>query len=96
MEVRIKKVHAVAVWSWVKTGGEDELCAVCQNPLDGCAPGSTFPGDDSPVIWGKCKHAFHLHCINSWLGTNNSCPICRRDWEFEEARGEEWPNLFFI
>ena len=23
-----------------------------------------FPGDDSPVVWGVCTHAFHLQCIN--------------------------------
>ena len=64
MKIKIKKIHAIGVWSWVKSGGEDERCAVCQNPLDGCAPGSSFPGDDSPVVWGKCNHAFHLQCIN--------------------------------
>ena len=68
MKIKVKKIHAVGVWSWVKSGGEDERCAVCQNPLDGCAPGSSFPGDDSPVVWGKCNHAFHLQCINRWLG----------------------------
>ena len=93
MKIKVKKIHAVGVWSWVKSGGEDERCAVCQNPLDGCAPGSSFPGDDSPVVWGKCNHAFHLQCINRWLGTNNTCPICRREWEFQEANhGKQGSN----
>ena len=92
MKIKVKKIHAVGVWSWVKSGGEDERCAVCQNPLDGCAPGSSFPGDDSPVVWGKCNHAFHLQCINRWLGTNNTCPICRREWEFQEANRQSNSN----
>jgi len=24
-----------------------------------------------------CNHTFHLHCIDHWLGINNTCPICR-------------------
>jgi hypothetical protein len=33
-------------------------------------------------VWGKCAHSFHLLCISTWLQTKNSCPICRRNWEF--------------
>lgn len=33
-------------------------------PFDGCPPEAKFPGDDAPVIWGTCDHAFHLQCIN--------------------------------
>jgi hypothetical protein len=34
--------------------------------------------------WGRCSHAFHLHCVLKWLDTehaNNKCPICRQNWE---------------
>jgi anaphase-promoting complex subunit 11 len=55
------------------------------------AEGAEFPGDDSPVVWGDCQHAFHLRCLQQWLSTNNSCPICRRDWNFasDENEGEK-------
>lgn len=56
-KVDIKKWHAVGVWSW-EAG--DDMCGICRNPFDGCPPESKFPGDDSPVVWGKCGHAFHL------------------------------------
>jgi hypothetical protein len=36
------------------------MCGICRNPFDGCPPESKFPGDDSPVVWGTCGHAFHL------------------------------------
>ncbi|RMZ57471.1 hypothetical protein APUTEX25_004305 [Auxenochlorella protothecoides] len=56
-------------------------------PFDGCPPEARFPGDDSPVVWGTCAHAFHLQCINRWLSSQSEqrCPICRRHWEFKQA-----------
>jgi len=29
----------------------------------------------------SCNHEFHIHCINIWLGLNNSCPNCRDDFD---------------
>jgi anaphase-promoting complex subunit 11 len=53
-------------------------------------PPGSFPGEDSPVVWGKCGHAFHLQCVSKWLNqpsSKNSCPICRQDWEFGQNPG---------
>ena len=33
----------------------------------------------------QCTHYFHIMCINTWLHNKNSCPICRRKWEFASA-----------
>lgn len=24
-----------------------------------------------------CKHAFHMECIDNWLSTHTTCPLCR-------------------
>jgi hypothetical protein len=60
--------------------------------------GSGVPGDDSPVVWGQCGHAFHLQCITKWLTsqTEQRCPICRGNWEFAQdkaAAGGEGGDL---
>jgi hypothetical protein len=26
----------------------------------------------------KCKHYFHIDCLNKWREINNNCPYCRR------------------
>ncbi|KAL2321036.1 hypothetical protein Fmac_030005 [Flemingia macrophylla] len=43
-------------------------CVVCLNE---------FQDHDMLRVLPKCKHAFHLHCIEVWLRTNAQCPLCR-------------------
>ena len=82
IDVRIKSYRAVAHWTW---NANDDVCGICQAAFEGVCPGVKFPGEDCPVVWGKCGHAFHLQCVSKWLGqaaAKNSCPICRQEWEF--------------
>ncbi|KAG1677335.1 hypothetical protein FOA52_010714 [Chlamydomonas sp. UWO 241] len=86
--VTIKHWHGVAEWTWCE--GDDDICGICRTAYDGCAPDVKYPGDDSPVVWGACAHAFHLQCIQKWLAssTEQRCPMCRRTWSYKAA-GEE-------
>jgi len=87
-KIKIKRLHMVASWTW---NGPEELCGICHTELDGCAPEAQFPGDDSPVVWGQCTHAFHLSCIDEWCQKQNdapTCPMCRRPWEIAADNNE--------
>ncbi|KAG0583933.1 hypothetical protein KC19_3G172700 [Ceratodon purpureus] len=44
-------------------------CAVCLNE---------FANEDRLRLLPKCKHAFHVECIDTWLLSNSTCPLCRR------------------
>uniref|UniRef100_A0A0D9VM10 RING-type E3 ubiquitin transferase n=1 Tax=Leersia perrieri TaxID=77586 RepID=A0A0D9VM10_9ORYZ len=44
-------------------------CAVCL---------CEFAGDDQLRLLPKCSHAFHLECIDTWLLSHSTCPLCRR------------------
>mmetsp|Transcript_9150 Transcript_9150/g.13844 ORF Transcript_9150/g.13844 Transcript_9150/m.13844 type:complete len:156 (+) Transcript_9150:166-633(+) len=81
LRVRIKKYHGVAHWTW-NCGDDDEVCGICQSAYEGVAPGAKFPGDECPVVLGKCGHCFHLQCVTTWLSTRQTCPMCRSNWEF--------------
>uniref|UniRef100_K4AMR0 Anaphase-promoting complex subunit 11 n=12 Tax=PACMAD clade TaxID=147370 RepID=K4AMR0_SETIT len=83
MKVKILQWHAVASWTW---DAQDETCGICRMAFDGCCPDCKFPGDDCPLIWGACNHAYHLHCILKWVNSQTStplCPMCRREWQFK-------------
>jgi anaphase-promoting complex subunit 11 len=69
------------------------MCGICRAPFDGNPPEANFPGDDAPVVWGVCSHAFHIQCINKWLSSQpeQKCPFCRRPWEFKQA--EAMPSV---
>ncbi|CAB9499644.1 promoting complex subunit 11 [Seminavis robusta] len=87
LTVRIKRHHAVAQWVW---GNHDpnEVCGICQSAYEGVAPGGRWPGEDCPVVWGKCSHSFHLQCVVTWLNgptARGTCPICRQEWALEES-----------
>jgi hypothetical protein len=51
-------------------GGNKEPfdCAVCL---------CEFDGEDRLRLLPVCGHAFHLQCIDTWLLSNSTCPLCR-------------------
>jgi anaphase-promoting complex subunit 11 len=86
----------IGKWTWK---GEEEVCGICKSELDGTSPESEYPGDDCPVVWGKCTHPFHLTCIMKWLTSqeqqnlDQNCPVCRRKWEFSEEKKVDAQNI---
>ncbi|CAL5015201.1 unnamed protein product [Urochloa decumbens] len=43
-------------------------CAVCLSP---------FTPDAELRLLPACRHAFHADCVDAWLRTTPSCPLCR-------------------
>ncbi|KAI9365758.1 RING/U-box [Pilaira anomala] len=87
MKVKINSWNMVATWSWdVKEN--DDVCGICHSEYDHCCPNCKMPGDDCPLIWGECKHVFHLHCLMTWFqsSTNDErCPMDRTAWKTATA-----------
>ncbi|XP_004501635.1 RING-H2 finger protein ATL43-like [Cicer arietinum] len=50
-------------------GQKDGLdCAVCL---------SKFESSEILRLLPKCKHAFHVECVDTWLEAHSTCPLCR-------------------
>ncbi|KAL9690936.1 hypothetical protein QQ045_011351 [Rhodiola kirilowii] len=43
-------------------------CAVCLNE---------FEDDETLRLLPKCDHVFHPECIDAWLSSHTTCPVCR-------------------
>ncbi|KAK1314635.1 E3 ubiquitin-protein ligase ATL6 [Acorus calamus] len=43
-------------------------CAICINE---------FEDDETLRLLPKCDHVFHTECIDTWLATHTTCPVCR-------------------
>ncbi|KAJ4765874.1 RING/U-box superfamily protein [Rhynchospora pubera] len=51
-------------------GDGSAQCVVCLEQLE--------EGEKVRVLL-RCKHLFHVNCINMWLRLHSTCPICRAD-----------------
>ncbi|XP_057448765.1 RING-H2 finger protein ATL72-like [Lotus japonicus] len=47
---------------------ESDTCAVCLGDFEDGEELRTLP---------ECLHSFHVPCIDTWLHSHSSCPICR-------------------
>ena len=53
----------------------DATCSICFEPLG------------SNCVALRCKHAFHAPCIDAWLESRDSCPLCKRVARPAKVRG---------
>ena len=58
----------------------EHSCAICQDALTSEQEGRKL---------NACGHWFHKNCIDTWLGTNVHCPVCRHDIREPATHSEE-------
>ncbi|KAL8545840.1 hypothetical protein ACS0TY_005820 [Phlomoides rotata] len=63
-------IDALPVFSYKEIVGAEEPfdCAVCL---------CEFSETDQLRLLPMCSHAFHMNCIDTWLLSNSTCPLCR-------------------
>ncbi|XP_058760739.1 E3 ubiquitin-protein ligase RING1-like [Vicia villosa] len=81
-------INAITVVKFKKGEGliDGSDCSVCL---------SEFEEDENLRLLPKCNHAFHLPCIDTWLGSHTSCPMCRAPIVVDPLRIPSMePNVF--
>ncbi|KAK8601432.1 hypothetical protein V6N13_058858 [Hibiscus sabdariffa] len=47
---------------------EETECSICLG---------VFEDEEVLKVLPQCKHAYHSQCVDKWLGSRSSCPLCR-------------------
>ncbi|WVY89241.1 hypothetical protein V8G54_034755, partial [Vigna mungo] len=58
------------MFSSLKGSKQGLECTVCL---------SQFEDTEMLRLLPKCKHAFHMNCIDKWLESHSTCPLCRNN-----------------
>lgn len=63
-------IKSIRVYKYKRSEGfvEGTDCSVCL---------SEFEESERLRLLPKCNHAFHVRCIDTWLKSHSSCPLCR-------------------
>ncbi|KAL8231568.1 hypothetical protein R6Q57_001346 [Mikania cordata] len=62
-------IDALPVFMYKVVGANEPFdCAVCL---------CEFSENDKLRLLPTCSHAFHINCIDTWLLSNSTCPLCR-------------------
>ncbi|XP_015060718.1 E3 ubiquitin-protein ligase ATL42-like [Solanum pennellii] len=72
-------------FSMLKGSRQGLECAVCL---------SKFEDVEVLRLLPKCKHAFHINCIDQWLEKHSSCPLCRHKVRVEDNSLLTYSNSF--
>nr|KAJ0187738.1 hypothetical protein LSAT_V11C900473570 [Lactuca sativa] len=58
-----------------------EICAICKDRV--------FNNEDKIAKQLGCGHMYHGDCIVPWLGSRNTCPVCRYELPTDDPEYEE-------
>ncbi|KAF4353029.1 RING-H2 finger protein ATL57 [Cannabis sativa] len=65
-----------------KENNRNVECAICLGE---------FGENDDVKVMPFCRHVFHPCCIDTWLASHVTCPVCRSTRVLDEVGGgEEW------
>ncbi|XP_058110320.1 RING-H2 finger protein ATL66-like [Magnolia sinica] len=51
-----------------RSSASEAQCSICL---------SSFQEEEKVKVLPECNHAFHPECVDMWLKTHSSCPLCR-------------------
>ncbi|KAE9602391.1 putative transcription factor C2H2 family [Lupinus albus] len=67
-----------------------------ENPFDCAVCLCEFEPEDKLRLLPKCSHAFHVECIDTWLMSHSTCPLCRACLIPEFSSNNTCPPFVFV
>ncbi|XP_068644883.1 RING-H2 finger protein ATL66-like [Aristolochia californica] len=61
-------IGSIPVQLHVASPADDVQCSICL---------SNFVEGEKVKVLPRCHHTFHPECVDKWLRTHSSCPLCR-------------------
>ena len=66
----LRQNTSVGTFENLRQPNTDGRCSICRD---------VFSNDDIVRKINSCEHVFHMNCLDTWLETHTTCPICRSD-----------------
>ena len=82
----MKLVFVLLMWfvpAFSLKGAENQKCPICLEELE------------SEIKETSCEHTFHKYCLDKWLETKNSCPLCRESLK-QKVNSEPSHNIRIV
>ncbi|CAL5046484.1 unnamed protein product [Urochloa decumbens] len=70
-------IDALPVFQYRAVAAGDGGTGNGKGPFDCAVCLCEFAGDDKLRLLPTCGHAFHVPCIDAWLLSHSTCPLCR-------------------
>lgn len=68
----------------LKIGKGGVECAICLNEFE----------DEETLRWmPPCSHTFHTNCIDVWLSSRSTCPVCRANLSLKSGESFPYPSM---
>ncbi|KAJ4905917.1 putative RING-H2 finger protein ATL37 [Raphanus sativus] len=68
----------------LKIGKGGVECAICLNEFE----------DEETLRWmPPCSHTFHANCIDVWLSSRSTCPVCRANLSLKPGESFPYPSM---
>ncbi|CAN6589041.1 unnamed protein product [Malus baccata var. baccata] len=67
-----------------------------KNPFDCAVCLCEFEAEDNLRLLPKCSHAFHMKCIDTWLLSHSTCPLCRATLLPDFSRSNGCSPIVFV
>ncbi len=80
-DIVIRSINLRGSWSLDTINDE---CPICRNSVLELCVECSDSACECVSVMGLCEHIYHLHCIEKWTKTKNSCPLDNKKWEYKK------------